>query len=129
MKSIFAIGLGALIAALAVARLAPHEPVSTAGTDPGGVLKNPYPKPKAGDELIAVSAGCFWGAESSFRKMPGVVATAVGYTGGTVAHPTYEEVCTSKTGHAESVLVEFDPKKTSLKKILDNFWQWHNPTV
>ncbi len=130
MKAIMAAGLAAFIAVVALARLQPpSDPVSTAGTDPGGVLKNPNPKPRPGNELISLSAGCFWGAETTFRKLPGVVATAVGYTGGTVAKPTYEQVCTSQTGHAESVLVEFDPKKTSLRKVLATFWQWHNPTV
>jgi peptide-methionine (S)-S-oxide reductase len=99
------------------------------GINPGNVLKTSRPVAGKGLELISLSAGCFWGVETQFREIPGVVATAVGYTGGTVKNPTYEQVCTARTGHTESVLVEFDPAKVSLKKILDVYWAWHNPTV
>jgi peptide-methionine (S)-S-oxide reductase len=73
-------------------------------------------------------AGCFWGVETAFRQVPGVVETAVGYSGGTLANPTYEDVCYRNTGHAEVVLVEFDPARLTYDQLLDVFWQSHNPT-
>jgi len=73
-------------------------------------------------------AGCFWGVEETFRQIPGVTATAVGYSGGRVAHPTYEDVCSDETGHAEVVEVEYDPNVVSYDRLLDVFWSGHNPT-
>lgn len=73
-------------------------------------------------------AGCFWGVEAAFRALPGVINTAVGYAGGHTQNPTYKEVCTDQTGHAEVVQVEFDTSKTSYDELLEQFWNNHNPT-
>jgi peptide-methionine (S)-S-oxide reductase len=75
------------------------------------------------------AAGCFWGVEQAFKRVPGVVATAVGYTGGTTEHPTYAEVCTETTHHAEAVRVIYDPSQVSYAELLDAFWSCHDPTT
>ena len=75
------------------------------------------------------AAGCFWGVEETFRTLKGVVSTAVGYTGGTLANPTYEQVCTDRTGHAEALQVEYDPAVISYEDLLEVFWKNHNPTT
>jgi peptide-methionine (S)-S-oxide reductase len=99
------------------------------GTDPGQVGYGTPLHAQAGHELAAFAAGCFWGVEDAFRHVPGVTATAVGYTGGHTSDPTYARVCEHDTGHAETVLIEFDPKRVSYGRLLDIFFEIHDPTT
>src|SRR6266403_1949090 len=92
----------------------------------GRQLQPPYPQ---GLEQAVFGLGCFWGAERKFWELgDGIYTTAVGYAGGHTANPTYEEVCSGRTGHTEAVLVVFDPKKISYEQLLKTFWETHNPT-
>jgi peptide-methionine (S)-S-oxide reductase len=79
-------------------------------------------------EVATFGAGCFWGVEAAFRRTPGVIDTAVGYSGGDLEKPTYKDVCTDETGHAEVVQVTFDPQRLSYSQLLDVFWKIHDPT-
>ena len=91
----------------------------------GTPLQGPWPE---GYQTIVFGLGCFWGAEEIFWQIPGVYSTAVGYAGGYTPNPTYEEVCSGRTGHTESVLVVFDPEVVSLETLLRRFWEIHDPT-
>jgi peptide-methionine (S)-S-oxide reductase len=91
----------------------------------GTPMKPPFPE---GFQQIVVGMGCFWGAERVFWEAPGVYTTAVGYAGGYTPNPSYEEVCSGRTGQTEAVLVVFDPAKTSYEQMLKLFWENHNPT-
>ena len=92
----------------------------------GTPLKGPWP---AGHEVMYVAMGCFWGAERIFWQTEGVYVTAVGYMGGWTKNPTYEETCTSRTGHTETVQVVFNPKKVAVETLLATFWENHDPTT
>lgn len=81
-----------------------------------------------GEKIAYFATGCFWGAERRFWSLPGVIQTSVGYMGGVTAAPTYEQVCTGKTGHAEMVAVTFDPTQISYSRLLEEFWVMHDPT-
>jgi peptide-methionine (S)-S-oxide reductase len=91
----------------------------------GNALQPPFPE---GFQSVIVGMGCFWGAERLFWRLPGVWTTAVGYAGGQTPNPTYEEVCSGRTGHTEAVLVVFDPAQVDLETILRTFWEGHDPT-
>jgi peptide-methionine (S)-S-oxide reductase len=91
----------------------------------GAALEPPFPE---GTEVAVFGMGCFWGAERIFWQEDGVVSTAVGYAGGFTQNPTYEEVCSGRTGHAEVVLVAFDPSRVSYDRLLQVFWEGHDPT-
>ena len=80
-------------------------------------------------ELATFGAGCFWDVEEAFRQIPGVIDTKAGFMGGTTKNPSYRDVCTDRTGHAEVVQITFDPSKVSYEKLLDAFWNLHDPTT
>ena len=103
------------------------QPLATASTHflNGAPLKGPFP---AGSEVAIFAMGCFWGVERIFWQIPGVIMTAVGYGAGITPNPTYEEVCTGRTGHTELVHVVFDPARVSYQDLLRTFWENHNPT-
>jgi peptide-methionine (S)-S-oxide reductase len=100
-------------------------PVPAAHEVLGNPIAPPFPE---GFEQAVFGLGCFWGAERVFWRAPGVYTTAVGYAGGFTANPTYEEVCSGRTGHTEAVLVVFDPTQTSYDELLRLFWENHDPT-
>ena len=103
------------------------EPIVAPGkhTILGTPLAGPWPE---GTKTAVFGLGCFWGAEKAFWQLPGVVTTAVGYAGGSTPNPTYNEACSGKTGHAEVVLVAYDPKRITYEQLLKTFWEDHDPT-
>jgi len=125
---------GAVTHSSGAAPNAPHTPPDAPrsakiGTNPGGVGAGTPLVPAPGHALAAFAEGCFWGSENTFRHVRGVVATAVGYTGGHTDQPTYEDVSSHATGHAETVLVEFDPQIVNYDALLQVFWESHDPTT
>jgi len=104
------------------------EPVVTPGvhTVLGTPIAGPWPD---GTQTAVFGLGCFWGAEKAFWQVPGVVSTAVGYAGGYTPNPTYREACSGRTGHAEVVLVAFDPARVTYDRLLKLFWEHHDPTL
>ncbi|HET8538569.1 MAG TPA: peptide-methionine (S)-S-oxide reductase MsrA [Anaeromyxobacter sp.] len=123
---------GAILAQLPVRAPAdgPQPPIGNPalGTRPGNVGDGTPLAASGGRALAIFAQGCFWGVEERFRRVPGVVATAVGYTGGRTSRPTYERVSAGDTGHAEAVLLEFDPRAVSYERLLEVFWETHDPT-
>jgi peptide-methionine (S)-S-oxide reductase len=103
----------------------PSYRTSTANEVLGTPLLGPWPD---GTKVIYLAMGCFWGAERKFWQLPGVVGTAVGYMGGFTPNPTYEEVCSGRTGHTEIVMVAYDPERIDTYSILRTFWENHDPT-
>ncbi|MEO8570147.1 MAG: peptide-methionine (S)-S-oxide reductase MsrA [Chloroflexota bacterium] len=103
------------------------DPIVAPGTHTilGTPLAGPWPE---GTRTAIFGLGCFWGAEKAFWELPGVVTTAVGYAGGSTPNPTYKEACSGKTGHAEVVLVAYDPARVSYEQLLKTFWEDHDPT-
>jgi len=103
------------------------EPMETSSvhTVLGTPIKPPFPE---GMQQLIIGMGCFWGAERLFWRVPGVYSTAVGYIAGMTPNPTYDEVCSGRTGHTEAVLVVFDPEQVSLEQLLKIFWESHDPT-
>ena len=103
------------------------DPIPTATTHAvnGNPLQAPFPE---GLETAIFGLGCFWGAERIFWQLPGVYSTSVGYAAGRTPNPTYEEVCSGRTGHNEVILVVYDPSKITFRKLCETFWEAHNPT-
>ncbi len=116
------------VAGRSVLAAKPDAPVKGVASRAGNAGRGTPLRPAPGHELAAFAMGCFWGSESIYRHIPGVTATSVGYAGGKTPNPSYEDVCSHTTGHAETVLVEFDPKRTSYAKLLNVFWENHDST-
>ncbi|MBN1458505.1 MAG: peptide-methionine (S)-S-oxide reductase MsrA [Armatimonadetes bacterium] len=95
---------------------------------PAGVARSARRVDASQTETATFAAGCFWGVEEAFRQVEGVVATTVGYTGGTAENPTYELVCAGNTGHSEAVQIEYDPSRVTYEELLEVFWKVHDPT-
>ena len=130
MRSWIPISMFVLAAAChpASAAAAGDVPAVRVGANPGHAGRGTALNPEAGHQLAAFAEGCFWGSEDTFGHVPGVTATAVGYSGGHTQNPSYEDVCSHTTGHAETVLVEFDPHKVPYEQLLRVFWKIHDPT-
>jgi peptide-methionine (S)-S-oxide reductase len=123
-----AVGLGLILLGrpgrVSADRRAPERAAPTAAVPPS----SEKPEKAAAMKKATFGAGCFWGVEATFRRVPGVVDAAVGYAGGHTENPTYKDVCTDLTGHAEVVQVDYDPSKVSYDQLLDIFWSAHDPT-
>jgi peptide methionine sulfoxide reductase msrA/msrB len=113
----------------AALRFVPAQDMTKEGYGAYLALVAPVVNAKAKTALATFGAGCFWGVESAFAQIDGVVRTTAGYTGGALKNPTYEDVCTDKTGHAEAVQVEYDPGRVSYERLLEVFWSIHDPTT
>jgi peptide-methionine (S)-S-oxide reductase len=125
------VAAGFIISRLPVRESALEPPIGNpaVGTQPGKAGRGTPLVVSGGDELAIFAQGCFWGVEERFRRVPGVVATAVGYTGGRTGDPSYEQVSGGATGHVEAVLVEYDPRQVSYGRLLEVFWGTHDPTT
>ena len=122
MNRRYALSLLLLIPTLASCE--PEKAMTATDKEPAKMLEVP-----AGAETATLGAGCFWCIETAYRQLPGVYSATSGYMGGKVKNPTYEDICTGDSGHAEVVHVVFDPKKISYEKVLAWFWDLHDPTT
>src|SRR5947209_1736221 len=126
--ALFALFMGGLAVFASYEVLAGNTPGPKLRPNGLALTKN-APETIGKTEIASFAAGCFWGVEQEFRKQKGVIATAAGFSGGHVPHPSYQRVCQGDTGHAETVEVEFDPKVVTYDQLLDLFWSLHDPTT
>lgn len=120
--------LGGAFTSIRALAAAGEKPIKGVAGHAGNAGRGTPLQAAPGHELAVFAMGCFWGSETIYRHVPGVTATSVGYTGGRTKNPTYQDVCSHTTGHAEAVLVEYDPKIVSYEKLLNVFWENHDST-